>query len=150
MAIQTFKASAILKDNVLVETEARGHKLIIDEPENLGGSDKGMSPVEVVLAGLGACQSIVARIYAEKFKINLDEFNVDVEGDLDLDGFLGKSDVRPGFSTIRYTYTIETDASKENVAAFINHVEKNCPVGDSLANKVELLPGEIIIKSPVK
>lgn len=150
MAIQTFKASARLKDNVLVETEARGHKLTIDEPKNLGGSDKGMSPVEVVLAGLGACQSIVARIYAEQFKINLEEFSVDVEGDLDLDGFLGKSDVRPGFSKIRYTYTIQTDASEESVKAFIEHVEKNCPVGDSLANAVELLPGEIVITNPVK
>src|SRR5690625_6426688 len=109
-----------------------------------------MSPIEVVLAGLGACQSIVARLYADKFEINLKDFSVDVEGELDTDGFLGKSNARPGFSTIRYTYNIETDASEKNVDAFIKHVEQNCPVGDSLANEVNLIPGKIIIKNPVK
>src|SRR5690625_7358959 len=81
MAVQTIKANATLKDKVLVETEARGHKLTIDEPKNLGGTDKGMNPVEVLLAGLGACQSIVARTYAEKFDIRLDAFSVELEGD---------------------------------------------------------------------
>lgn len=150
MALQTFKANATLKENVLVETEARGHRLIIDEPESLGGTDKGMNPVEVVLAGLGACQSIVARTYAEQFDIRLDTFSVDVEGDLDIDGFLGKSDVRPGFSTIRYTYRIGTDAPKEKIEKFIQHVENHCPVGDTIANTVQLLPGEIVITNPVK
>lgn len=150
MALQTFKANATLKENVLVETEARGHRLIIDEPESLGGTDKGMNPVEVVLAGLGACQSIVARTYAEQFDIRLDTFSVDVEGDLDIDGFLGKSDVRPGFSTIRYTYRIGTDAPKEKIEKFIQHVENHCPVGDTIANTVQLLPGDIVITNPVK
>lgn len=149
MAIQTFKAQATLKENVLVETKARGHKLIIDEPASLGGTDKGMNPVEVLLAGLGACQSIVARTYAKKFDIRLDAFSVELEGDLDLDGFFGKSDVRPGYSTIRYHYHIETDASEEKVNTFIEFIEKHCPVGDTIANKVELAAGEVTITNPV-
>lgn len=47
-----------------------------------------MNPVEALLASLGACQSIVARVYASKFEVELEDFRVDVEGDLDLDGFL--------------------------------------------------------------
>jgi|SRR5690625_1651041 len=150
MAVQTIKANATLKDKVLVETEARGHKLTIDEPENLGGTDKGMNPVEVLLAGLGACQSIVARTYAEKFDIRLDAFSVELEGDIDLDGFFGKSDVRPGFSTIRYNYHIETDASEEKVNEFISFVEDHCPVGDTIANTVELKSGKVLITNPIK
>jgi len=150
MAVQTIKANATLKDKVLVETEARGHKLTIDEPKNLGGTDKGMNPVEVLLAGLGACQSIVARTYAEKFDIRLDAFSVELEGDIDLDGFFGKSDVRPGFSTIRYNYHIETDASEEKVNEFISFVEDHCPVGDTIANTVELKSGKVLITNPIK
>ena len=39
MALSTFKAKTFLKENVLVEAEARGHKVIVDEPESLGGTD---------------------------------------------------------------------------------------------------------------
>ena len=33
MALSTFKAKTFLKENVLVESEVRGHRVIIDEPE---------------------------------------------------------------------------------------------------------------------
>ncbi len=118
MAVTTFKASTYLKDKVLVEANVRGHKIIIDEPKELGGDDQGANPVELVLSALGACQSIVARIYANKLKIDLRNFWVELEGDLDIDGFLGKSDVRPGFLTIRYTFHIETSAPEEKVEEF--------------------------------
>lgn len=149
MAVQTFKAHATLKENVLVETEARRHRLTIDEPESLGGTDKGMNPVELLLVSLGACQSIVARTHAEKFDIRLDAFSVELEGDLDFDGFFDKRDVRPGFSTIRYNYHIQTDAPEEKVNAFITFIENHCPVGDTIANTVKLVPGEVIITNPL-
>ena len=150
MTVQTFKATATLKENVLVETESRGHKLIIDEPESLGGTDKGMNPVEALLSALGACQAIVARTYAKKFDINLEKFWIEVEGDLDLDGFLGKADVRPGYSTIRYTFHIETDAPDDKVIAYKEFIEEHCPVGDTIANTVNLVSSGIVIESSVK
>ncbi|MEK4698160.1 OsmC family protein [Solibacillus sp. FSL R7-0668] len=150
MSILTVKAKTTLKENVLVEAEARGHKIIIDEPANLGGTDKGMNPVEVLLSALGACQSIVARIYAEKFGIDLQNFWVDIEGDIDTDGFLGKSDVRPGFESIRYTFHIETTASAEKVEAYKEYIEAHCPVGDTIANTVNLVSSKVIVENSVK
>lgn len=150
MSILTVKAKTTLKENVLVEAEARGHKIIIDEPANLGGTDKGMNPVEVLLSALGACQSIVARIYAEKFEIDLQNFWVDIEGDIDTDGFLGKSDVRPGFESIRYTFHIETTASEEKVEAYKEYIEAHCPVGDTIANTVNLVSSKVIVENSVK
>jgi len=150
MSILTIKAKTSLKENVLVEAEARGHKIIIDEPANLGGTDKGMNPVEVLLSALGACQSIVARIYAEKFGIDLQNFWVDIEGDIDTDGFLGKSDVRPGFESIRYTFHIETTASEEKVEAYKEYIEAHCPVGDTIANTVNLVSSKVIVEKSVK
>ncbi len=87
MAVNTFKASAHLQEGVKVKATSRHFELTIDEPKSLGGTDTGMNPVEALLASLGACQSIVARVYAPKFDIKLDDFQVDVEGDIDLDGF---------------------------------------------------------------
>ncbi|MEH6944115.1 OsmC family protein [Bacillus sp. JJ722] len=150
MAVQTFKVKTTLKEGVLVETEARGHKVLVDEPKYLGGTDKGMNPVELILAGLGACQSIVARTYAKKFDIEFDDLWIELEGDLDLDGFLNKSDVRPGYSTVRYTIHIQSDASEEKIDEFIKFVEAHCPVGDTIANVVNLVSAGVVVGSKVK
>ncbi|WNS77666.1 OsmC family protein [Bacillus sp. DTU_2020_1000418_1_SI_GHA_SEK_038] len=150
MAISTFKAKTVLKENVLVETESRGHKVIVDEPATLGGTDKGMNPVELLLSALGACQSIVARTYAKQFNIDLKKFWVELEGDIDLDGFFNKSDVRPGFLSILYTFHIETDAPEDKVEAFKAFVEDHCPVGDTIANPVNLVSSKMVVHQPVK
>lgn len=146
-APQTFKASAHLQEGVQVKVASRNFEFIIDEPKSLGGTDTGMNPVEALLASLGACQSIVARVYAPKFGVELKDFFVDVEGDIDLDGFFNKSDVRPGYSDIRYTFRIKTDSPKEKVEEFVKFLQSKCPVGDSLANPVNLKLKDIIIES---
>ncbi|GGH09375.1 OsmC family protein [Paenibacillus segetis] len=146
-AVQTFKATAHLQDGVQVKTTSRHFELTIDEPKSLGGTDTGMNPVEVLLASLGACQSIVARVYAPKFGVKLDDFQVDVEGDLDLDGFFNRSEVRPGYSDIRYTFRIKTDSPREKVEEFVHFLESKCPVGDTIANPVNLQLANIIIEN---
>ncbi|WP_068774927.1 OsmC family protein [Paenibacillus sp. FJAT-26967] len=145
-AIQTFRASAHLQNGVQVKTRSRNFEITIDEPASLGGTDTGMNPVEVLLASLGACQSIVARVYAPKFEVKLDDFQVDVEGDLDLDGFFDRSEVRPGYSDIRYTFRIKTDSPREKVEKFVQFLESKCPVGDTIANAVNLKLERIIIE----
>ncbi|WP_195575103.1 OsmC family protein [Paenibacillus sp. 1001270B_150601_E10] len=146
-AVQTFKATAHLQDGVQVKTTSRNFELTIDEPKSLGGTDTGMNPVEALLASLGACQSIVARVYAPKFGVQLDDFSVEVEGDLDLDGFFNRSTVRPGYSDIRYTFRIKTDSPREKVDEFVHFLESKCPVGDTIANPVNLKLETIIIEN---
>jgi uncharacterized OsmC-like protein len=142
----TFKASAHLQEGVKVLAKSRNFEFTIDEPKNLGGTDTGMNPVETVLAALGACQAIVARVYAKKFNIQFENLWVDVEGDLDTDGFMNISDVRRGYSEIRYNIHIATNAPKEKVAEFVQFIEKTCPVGDTLANPVSLKLNDIVIE----
>lgn len=142
-----FKASAELQDGVKVLAKSRNFEVKIDEPKSLGGTDTGMNPVELLLCSLGACQSIVARVYAQKFNIDLKGFRVELTGELDTDGFMNKSDVRPGYSKIKYDIHVDTDAPREKVEEFIAFVEKTCPVGDTIGNAAELELNEIIIEN---
>ena len=134
-----------LPEGMQVETQARSFKVIMDEPANLGGTDKAMNPVEALLAALAACQAIVAAAYAEAHDIKFEEFHVDLEGDIDFDGFMGLSDVRPGFSEIRYEMHFKTSEPKEKIEKFVEFIEKTCPVGDSLTNGVKLVNAGVVI-----
>ena len=93
--LTTFKANAKkLPNGLQVETNARGFKILMDEPEELGGTNAGMNPVEAILCALGACQTIVASAFAPAHDFTFEEFHVELEGDLDPDGFMGLADVR--------------------------------------------------------
>lgn len=146
MPKEVFKATAVLQEGVKVDVQARNFHITVDEPPALGGTDAGMNPVELVLGALGACQSIVARAYSQKFGVELDDFRVELEGDLDTDGFMNKSDVRRGYSDIRYTYYIKSPSPKENIQALVDFIAKTCPVDDTLSNPVNVERKEIVFQ----
>jgi uncharacterized OsmC-like protein len=81
--LTTFKATATkLPEGLQVEAQSRGFKILMDEPQDLGGTDKGMNPVEALLCALGACQSIVAAAFADAYNFSYEELYVELEGDL--------------------------------------------------------------------
>ncbi|MGS5018338.1 OsmC family protein [Paenibacillus sp. JJ1683] len=143
--LTTFKATAKkLPEGLQVEAQSRGFKIVMDEPEDFGGTDKAMNPVEALLCALGACQSIVIAAFAEGFGFSYEEFHVELEGDLDPDGFMGLADVRCGFQEIRFAMHFKTTESQEKAEAFAAFVEKTCPVGDCLANGVKLVQAGVV------
>lgn len=145
---ETFKAVARKTATGLqVESEARTFKIIMDEPEELGGSNTGMNPVEALLCTLGSCQTIVAFAFAEAYGIKLDGFHVEIEGDLDPDGFMGIAEgVRNGFQEIRYSMHFKSEASQEELEGFANFIESKCPVADCLQNGVPLKLTKVVVE----
>jgi uncharacterized OsmC-like protein len=144
--LTTYKAKAIKSpEGLQVEAESRNFKISIDEPKSLGGMDTSMSPVEVLLCALGGCQAIVATAFAASHNVTFEDFFVEIEGDIDLDGFLGKADVRPGFQEVRYTMHFKTNEPREKMKKFVEFMERTCPVGDSIENEVRLVNAGIVI-----
>ena len=147
MAITTFKANSKLVAGLQVDNFVRDFQIRMDEPPQLGGTDTGMNPVEAMLTALGSCQVIVAAAFAKSQGIDLQDFWVELEGDLDPDGFLkGKPGVRMGFQEVRIIPHIKTSASPEDVAKFMEFIKARCPVGDVMVNGTKVLPAEAVIE----
>ena len=148
MATATFKAvSRKGKGGLVVENESRGFKIVMDEPENLGGTDKGMNPVEGLLVSLGSCLVIVGSAFAEGQGIDLQDIWVETEGDLDPDGFmLGKEGVRPGFEAVRFTIHIKSSSPEDKLHEFKKFMESRCPVSDNLGNGTRVTASELVIE----
>src|SRR6056297_3103097 len=138
MAEETFKSKVTLKEGLTVEAESRGHKVIMDEPEKMGGTDHGMNPVELTLTALGGCLSICASMFAESCDVDLNDFSINLEGDLDLRGFKGVDGIDPGFQEVRFTINIDSDSPKENIEKLVELIESRCPVSDTLKRNIEI------------
>ncbi|MCX9082277.1 MAG: OsmC family protein, partial [Candidatus Methanoperedens sp.] len=60
-----------------------------------------------------------------------------LEGDVDLQGFLGISEsVRPGYQNIRVNYRVKSDAPREKIEELCDYVQKTSPVLDIVHNGV--------------
>lgn len=131
------KASHELVGVTEVAVRAGTHQFTVDEPTALGGGGTAPNPIEYALAALGSCQAISYRFWAEQLGISFESLNVDVQGDLDVRGFLGvDSEVRPGFGDVRVAVEISGPESTERYRELAAAVNKHCPVGDIFANSV--------------
>ncbi|MBR9776642.1 MAG: bifunctional alpha/beta hydrolase/OsmC family protein [Cytophagales bacterium] len=61
------------EDNFTTYINTKNHGIIADEPKSVGGYDFGMSPFELVSAGLAACTGMTLKLYAERKKWDLRE-----------------------------------------------------------------------------
>jgi len=108
-----------------------------DEPPILLGNDQGPNPVEYALTALAACvtSSIVYHAAAKGIRLNSVESRL--EGDIDLQGFLGLSkEVPRGYKEIRMFFKIDADASDEKLEEIVQLGPTYSPVYDTITRAV--------------
>jgi uncharacterized OsmC-like protein len=111
----------------------------IDEPPVLLGEDRGANPVEYLLAGLSGCVTTTFIAYAAAQGVKIDELRTELEGDIDVRGFLGiTGSVRPGYKEIRVKLHVKSDAPRERIQELIRLAERRSPVSDSVRKGVPI------------
>ena len=127
------------KGGLECESKIRDHTINMNEPEQLGGTNTGPNMGETVLAAYGSCLTVGYTLNASMRGITIKDLKVELEGDLDIAGFLGLSEeVSPGFSDVRAVVHLDTDASPEEVQALHDHVLKTSPVGSILTKPLSV------------
>lgn len=62
----------------LQDVYASGHHLLSDEPLGYGGTNRGPTPYDLLLAGLGSCTSMTIKLVADREGIPLQSVSVDL------------------------------------------------------------------------
>lgn len=133
MAKKTVKIESVLGEGFVIESDVRGHRVTIDQPAVAGGSDTGPTPLELLFVSLAGCIGSIGRIVAMQKRIALRGMKIQVSGELDTDGLLGKPvDGRIGFEGITVAVEVDADMTDEEKAAFIHEVDRRCPVSENL------------------
>jgi uncharacterized OsmC-like protein len=135
MAKKTVVVESKLNEKFVIESDIRGHKVLIDQPKNAGGTDTGPTPLEMLFAALAGCIGSISRIVAMQKRIELRGMTIKVEGELDTDGLLGKPiEGRMGFEGFTIAVDIDSDMTDAEKEAFIHEVDGRCPVSENLLN----------------
>lgn len=110
-----------------------------DEPPVLLGQNRAPNAVETVLHALASCLAIGFAYNAAAQGIEVRSLEFDLEGELDLHGFLGLSEqTRAGYQGIRVTYRVDADATPEQIDNLCQYVQRTSPVFDIISSPVPI------------
>ncbi|MDM0037686.1 OsmC family protein [Variovorax sp. J22G21] len=113
----------------------RDHQIISDSPPDFAGYNLGPSSPELQLGVLGTCVTHIFLIHAAERQVPLESLEVEVSGIIDPRGG------RPGHEQtpiwpheIGYTVHIDSPASRADIDALFEAVERSCPILNLLRN----------------
>jgi uncharacterized OsmC-like protein len=141
--VKKVQVEAHLGERFKIESKIGNHTLVVDQPKTGGGEDAGPTPLEYFFLSLAGCIGTIARIAAKQKRIALRSMDVKVEGDLDVEGLMGRNpEARVGFSGITVTVKMDADMSQEEKEAFAHEVDRRCPVS---ANIHDATPMRVVV-----
>ncbi len=116
----------------------KDHHLVADEPSSVKGDNLGMTPYDLLLAGLGACTSMTVNMYARRKNIKLDKVTVDLSHKKihaadceDCETSDGKIDVIYKSLALKGGFTPEQETR-------MHEIEEKCPVNRALLSEIKI------------
>jgi uncharacterized OsmC-like protein len=114
-----------------------------DEPAILAGNDNGANPVEHLLHALASCLTTSMVAHAAVQGIEIEELESELEGDIDLNGFLGlDAKVPKGYTEIRANFRVKArpeDLKKLHGLALFSPVFNTITSGAKVVVNVDLI-----------
>ncbi|MEN8008000.1 MAG: OsmC family protein [Candidatus Krumholzibacteriota bacterium] len=114
------------------------HSLSTDEPNQILGSDKGISPAETLISALAACLTVGYAANAAAMGIDLEELSFEITGNGSLEGFMNIGNKRAGLSDLSIKTFVKSDAPKEKISELHNYTNEHSPIWDTICNPVSI------------
>jgi uncharacterized OsmC-like protein len=133
-AFITLKAEGALDDQEIACKVETGQALVAAGLHpGTGGSGAFACSGDMLLQALAACAGVTLKAVATALAIPIRSGKVKAEGDLDFRGTLGVAkDAAVGFSEIRLTFELDTDAPKDQLDKLLSLTERYCVVLQTL------------------
>ncbi|PKL79519.1 MAG: osmotically inducible protein C [Ignavibacteriae bacterium HGW-Ignavibacteriae-4] len=115
-------------------------ELIIDEPANMGGSNKGPSPIQVLLMSLAGCINITGHAVALQSGLKLNGMKIIIDGTMNPCTFIGCSyEERAGFQKVIINVQPDFEgATDEEIDKWLKETESRCPVTDNIEHATQI------------
>jgi len=133
--------SAKLKDKMAFEMTLDGHNFITDANEEVGGSDLGPRPKQLLLAGLIGCTGMDVVSILRKMQVKFDDLEIKVEAE-------NASEHPKVYQNIHLTYIVKgKDIPEDKVKKAVSlSQEKYCAVS-AMLKKATPVTYEIVIQN---
>ncbi len=118
----------------------------IDEPRELGGTNRFANPQEHLIAALNACMTVGYAAQCAVRGITLESLEIETDGEIDLRGFLGIDPaVLPGYENLSYTVRIKGSGTKQEFAEIHAAVMATSPNFYNVSRPVALKPILVVV-----
>jgi len=125
-------------DGFIQDVHVAGHRLVVDEPRALGGTDTGPSPYDLLISALGACTSMTVSLYARRKQwplkavtVRLRHSKIHAADCADCDTKEGKLD------GVERDIELHGDLTTEQRAQLLEMANK-CPVHKTLTSEINI------------
>lgn len=138
-AIITLKAEGRLGEGISCKVDTGRALVEAGLHPATGGSGLQLCSGDMLLEALVACAGVTLRAVATAIGVDIRDASIKAEGDLDFKGTLGVSkESSVGFTAIRLSFHLDTDAGEEQVASLKKLTERYCVVYQTLLKGVEV------------
>ena len=138
-AIITLKANGKIGEGISCKVDT-GRKLVeAGLHPATGGNGMLACSGDLLLEALVACAGVTVSAVATAIGVEINNGTITAEGDLDFRGTLGVSkEVPVGFMAIRLLFTLDTNASDEQLKSLSKLTERYCVVYQTLQKGVQV------------
>jgi uncharacterized OsmC-like protein len=124
-------SKATITDGLTCEVQEGDWNFVLDMPGQVGGNDAGPTPGVFGRAALGSCLAIGYKMKACQLGVPVASIAVEVQADYDQGALFGTTEnVPPGYLEVRYTVTVDSDASQEEIMRVLDQGDEHSPYLD--------------------
>ena len=138
-AVVTLRAEGKLGEGIACRVDTARSLVEAGLHPATGGSGAAVCSGDMLLEALVACAGVTLRAVATAIGVDVRGGSVKAEGDLDFRGTLGVArDAPVGFREIRVKFSLDSDATEEQLNNLLRLTERYCVVYQTLRNSPAL------------
>lgn len=132
--VTSFSMNATCPTHARTEVAIRDLTAVVDEPEARGGTNRGPSPTETLIAALVGCTNVITHRVAEAAGVEIDDMTIAAEALFDRRGVRLEAEVEVPFPHVTLTIDITTGADDADIERVKSDLGKYCPLTKVIQN----------------